>query len=94
MPRRVAIIGGGISGLGAAWALDRHPDRFEFRLYEANDRLGGNAVTAEMPQEDGGSIPCDISVTACIPSVYDHILLLMGELYMAVTKRSILNREY
>ena len=77
MPRRVAIIGGGISGLGAAWALDRHPDRFEFRLYEANDRLGGNAVTAEMPQEDGGSIPFDISVTACIPSVYDHILLLM-----------------
>ena len=77
MPRRVAIIGGGISGLGAAWALGRHPDRFEFRLYEANDRLGGNAVTADMPQEDGGSIPFDISVTACIPSVYDHILLLM-----------------
>ena len=77
MPRRIAIIGGGISGLGAAWALHRHPDRFEFRLYEANDRLGGNAVTAEMPQEDGGPVPFDISVTACIPSVYDHILLLM-----------------
>ena len=77
MPRRIAIIGGGISGLGAAWALHRHPDRFEFRLYEANDRLGGNAVTAEMPQEDGGPVPFDISVTACIPSVYNHILLLM-----------------
>ena len=77
MPRRIAIIGGGISGLGAAWALHRHPDRFEFRLYEANDRLGGNAVTAEMPQEDGGPVSFDISVTACIPSVYNHILLLM-----------------
>ena len=77
MPRRIAIIGGGISGLGAAWALARHPDRFEFRLYEANDRVGGNAVTADMPQEDGGSVPFDISVTACIPSVYNHILLLM-----------------
>ena len=30
-----------------------------------------------MPQDDGTSIPFDISVTACIPSVYHHILLLM-----------------
>ena len=76
-PRRVAIIGGGVSGLGAAWALHRHPDRFDFRLFEAQDRLGGNAVTADMPQDDGASIPFDISVTACIPSVYHHIVLFM-----------------
>ena len=76
-PRRVAVIGGGVAGLGAAWALDHHPDRFDFRLYEAQDRVGGNAVTADMPQRDGGSIPFDISVTACIPSVYRHVMLLM-----------------
>ena len=75
--RRVAIVGGGISGLAAAWALDRHPDRFDFRLFEARDQVGGNAVTADMPQDDGSSIPFDISVTACIPSVYHHVLLLM-----------------
>ena len=74
--RRVAIVGGGMSGLGAAWALARHPDRFDIRLFEANDRLGGNAITADMPQADGSTIPFDISVTACIPSVYDHVLLL------------------
>ena len=77
MPRRIAIVGGGISGLAAAWALNRHPDRFDFRLFEARDRIGGNAVTADMPQDGGGSIPFDISVTACIPSVYHHIVLLM-----------------
>ena len=77
MPRRVAIIGGGISGLGAAWGLHHHPDRFDFRLFEARDRIGGNAATADMPQDDGTSIPFDISVTACIPSVYHHIVLLM-----------------
>ena len=76
-PRRIAIVGGGISGLGAAWALSHHPDRFDFRLYEAQDRIGGNAVTVDMPQDDGSSIPFDISVTACIPSVYHHVLLLM-----------------
>ncbi|MCY3612232.1 MAG: FAD-dependent oxidoreductase [Gemmatimonadetes bacterium] len=77
--RRVAIIGGGVSGLGAAWALHRHPDRFDFRLFEANEHIGGNAITVDMPQGDGSSIPFDISVTACIPSVYHHILLLMQE---------------
>ena len=79
MPRRIAIVGGGISGLGVAWALDRHPDRFDFRLFEAEDRLGGNAVTADMPQDDGSSIPFDISVTACIPSVYHHVVLFMRQ---------------
>ena len=77
MPRRIAIVGGGVSGLGAAWALNHHPDRFDFRLFEAQERIGGNAITADMPQDDGQSIPFDISVTACIPSVYDHIVLLM-----------------
>ena len=79
VPRRIAVIGGGVAGLGAAWGLHHHPDRFDFRLYEAQDQIGGNAVTVDMPQDDGSSIPFDISVTACIPSVYHHIVLLMRE---------------
>ena len=75
--RRIAIVGGGISGLGAAWALSRQPDRFDFRLFEAQDQIGGNAISADMPQDGGGSIPFDISVTACIPSIYHHIVLLL-----------------
>ena len=77
--RRIAIVGGGISGLGAAWALHHHPDRFDFRLFEAQGRIGGNAVTADMPQDDGTSIPFDISVTACIPTICHHIVLLMEQ---------------
>ncbi len=76
--QRIAIIGGGVSGLGAAWALHHDPG-FDFRLYEAQAQLGGNAVTVDMPQDDGSSIPFDISVTACIPSVYHHIMLLMKQ---------------
>ncbi len=79
MPRRVAIIGGGVSGLAVAWALHRQPDEFDFRLYEAQAELGGNAITVDMPQDDGSSIPFDISVTACIPSVYHHIVLFMQQ---------------
>ena len=79
MPRRVAIIGAGVSGLGVAWALNRHPDQFDFRLYEAQSQVGGNAITADMPQDDGTSIPFDISVTACIPTVYHHIVLFLKQ---------------
>ena len=79
MPRKIAIVGGGVSGLGLAWALHRHPDRFDFRLFEAQSQVGGNAITVDMPQDDGTSIPFDISVTACIPSVYHHILLVMQQ---------------
>ena len=75
--RRIAIVGGGVSGLGAAWALNHHPDRFDFRLFEAQAQVGGNAITADMPQDGGGSVPFDISVTACIPSIYHHMVLLM-----------------
>ena len=78
-PRRIAIVGGGVSGLGTAWALNHHPDRFDFRLFEAQAQLGGNAITADMPQDDGSAIPFDISVTACIPSAYHHFVLLMQQ---------------
>lgn len=77
MRRRVAIIGAGVAGLGAAWALNKHPNRFDIRVFEANPQVGGNAVTVDMPQDDGTSIPFDISVTACIPTVYHNYLQLL-----------------
>lgn len=46
-PRRkkVAIIGSGVAGLGALWALNRtHHDVY---MYESADRLGGHTNTVE-----------------------------------------------
>lgn len=40
-PKRVAIVGGGISGIACLWGL-RDSD-YEVHLYEADDRLGGHA---------------------------------------------------
>ena len=40
-PRRVAIIGGGISGLAAAHRLRELDPAAEITLFEASDRLGG-----------------------------------------------------
>ncbi len=41
MARRVAVVGGGISGLAAAWELCRSGDDIDVTLLEASDRLGG-----------------------------------------------------
>src|SRR5271165_931161 len=52
--RRVAIIGGGVSGVAAAYQLAQQPD-VEFTLFEAAARLGG---TVETVHRDGFVIEC------------------------------------
>src|SRR5690606_38748062 len=41
-PQRIAIVGGGISGLACAWLLSLH---HQVTLYESERRLGGHART-------------------------------------------------
>jgi predicted NAD/FAD-binding protein len=77
MSQRICIVGGGIAGLGAAWALNQQSDKFDLQVFERNDRLGGNAMTVDVPQSKGPPIPIDISVTAFIPSVYQNYMELM-----------------
>jgi uncharacterized protein len=77
MKQRVCIVGAGIAGMGAAWAMNQHPELFEFTVLEKTDRLGGNAITVDIPQDKGPPIPVDISVTAFIPSVYQNYLEIL-----------------
>lgn len=83
-PKRIAIVGGGISGLGVAWTLQQHPERYEVTLFEEQHRLGGNACTVDIPQNDGSSVPIDISVTALIPSAYHNYVQLLKRLEIAL----------
>lgn len=52
--KRIAIIGGGLSGLSAAWQLTRNLQA-EFTLFEASPRLGGIIETI---RRDGFTIEC------------------------------------
>ncbi len=54
--KRIAIIGSGISGLGAAYALK---DTAEITVYEAGDRPGGHAHTMDVDYE-GTSMAVDV----------------------------------
>jgi oxygen-dependent protoporphyrinogen oxidase len=47
---RVAVVGGGISGLSAAWYLQRSAPDLRIDLIEADDRWGGKIITR---REDG-----------------------------------------
>jgi oxygen-dependent protoporphyrinogen oxidase len=54
MTRHIAIIGGGLSGLSAAWQLARDAQS-RFTLFEASPRLGGIIETIH---QDGFTIEC------------------------------------
>lgn len=47
-PLRVAVIGGGIAGLAAAYHLTRPGRDVEVTVFEATDHLGGNAYTVRV----------------------------------------------
>jgi hypothetical protein len=47
---RLAVVGGGIAGLGAAWLLSR---RYHVTLFERNDYVGGHTNTVECDLPDG-----------------------------------------
>lgn len=76
MPRdRVAVIGAGVSGLTAAYVLQRDHD---VTLFEAQDRLGGHAHT-----HDVGGIGVDSGFIVHNEATYPTLIRLFGELGVA-----------
>jgi predicted NAD/FAD-binding protein len=52
----VAVVGGGVSGLTAAYILQR---THHVTLFETEDRIGGHAHTHDVPLADGRVAPVD-----------------------------------
>lgn len=80
---RIAVVGAGIAGLGAAWLLSR---RHDVVLFEADSRLGGHARTVEVPGPVG-AIPVDTGFIVYNHVNYPHLTGLFRHLGVA-TKRS------
>ncbi len=79
---RIAVIGAGISGLGAAWAL-RH--QAEITLFEADTRLGGHANTVDV-ELDGVCHGVDTGFLVCNERTYPLLLALFAELGVALAQ--------
>lgn len=76
---RIAIIGSGISGLGAAWLLAPQHD---VTLFEANDYLGGHTHTHDL-QLGENSYRVDSGFIVCNPDHYPHFMRFLKALDVA-----------
>ncbi|PKP70822.1 MAG: cyclopropane-fatty-acyl-phospholipid synthase [Alphaproteobacteria bacterium HGW-Alphaproteobacteria-4] len=79
--QRIAIIGGGISGLAAAYLL---ADQHEITLYEAEPRLGGHARTVLAGLR--GDQPVDTGFIVFNYANYPHLTRMFAELEVPVQK--------
>ncbi|MBK7043240.1 MAG: FAD-dependent oxidoreductase [Rhodanobacteraceae bacterium] len=73
---KIAVVGSGISGIGAAWLLSRE---HEVTLFEANDYVGGNTHTHEI-ELNGAVYHVDTGFIVCNPDHYPHFFRMLGEL--------------
>lgn len=80
--KRIAVVGGGISGMGAAYALK---DTAHVTLFEARERLGGHAHTVEVDY-DGRRIPVDVGFIVYNALNYPNLIGLFDALGVATQK--------
>jgi uncharacterized protein len=75
--RRIAVIGGGVSGLTAGYLLARDN---EVTVFEAEGRLGGHAHTHRLARPDGTELAVDSGFIVCNERTYPLLTRLFGEL--------------
>ncbi len=82
--RNIAVIGAGISGMGAAHRL---ADTHHVTLFEAGDRLGGHARTVVAGKN--GDQPVDTGFIVFNYANYPHLAALFAELDVPVVKSNM-----
>jgi predicted NAD/FAD-binding protein len=73
----VAVVGGGISGLTAAYLLQR---THHVTLFEADPRVGGHAHTHDVPLSSGRTVPVDSGFIVLNDRTYPLLRRLFDEL--------------
>ncbi|QBJ98541.1 FAD-dependent oxidoreductase [Rhodococcus sp. ABRD24] len=73
----MAVVGGGVAGLTAAWVLKRDAD---VTLYEADGRLGGHADTHRITTPVGERLAVDTGFIVHNDRTYPTLLRLFAEL--------------
>ncbi|KAI0018742.1 FAD/NAD(P)-binding domain-containing protein [Xylariomycetidae sp. FL0641] len=75
--RRIAIIGGGISGIACAWKL--RDSSFELDIIEQDDRLGGHANSVPF-EGNGGKVNVDTGFIVMNETTYPQFHTFLTEL--------------
>lgn len=75
-PRRIAVIGTGISGMAAAWLLSA---RHQVTVYERESRIGGHSHTVDAPGKHG-PVPVDTGFIVYNEQTYPNLTALFAHL--------------
>lgn len=73
---KIAVIGAGVAGLGAAWLLSR---KHEVVIYEREDRFGGHSCTVDTPVR-GGTRAVDVGFIVFNERNYPNLVALFDHL--------------
>lgn len=77
---RLAVIGGGIAGLGTAWLLRK---RYDVTVFERERHIGGHSNTVEV-DENGRRVPIDTGFMVFNKVTYPYLIRLFDELRVPV----------
>jgi predicted NAD/FAD-binding protein len=76
----LAVVGGGIAGLGAAWLLR---NRYDVTVFERERRIGGHSNTVEV-DENGRRVPIDTGFMVFNKVTYPYLVRLFDELRVPI----------
>jgi uncharacterized protein len=82
---KIAVVGAGITGLGAAWLISR---QHEVTLFEAAPRLGGHSNTVEAAI-GGTSVPVDTGFIVYNTACYPNLIALFDQLAVPTAMTSM-----
>ncbi|HMO02162.1 MAG TPA: FAD-dependent oxidoreductase [Oligoflexia bacterium] len=80
-PRKIAVVGGGISGIAAAQLLS---ERHHVTLFEKNHTLGGHTNTRTVSDPKFGEIAIDTGFIVCNPKNYPNFYKLLDSWNVAL----------
>ncbi len=80
---KIAVIGSGISGLGAAYKLSK---KHHVDLFEKNDHFGGHAHTVKIPVEDDKEVAVDIGFMVFNKKTYPNLIKFFLENKIEIEK--------
>ena len=86
---KIAIIGSGISGLGAAYLFNREHD---ITLYEKNASLGGHSRTIDVPITSNHQQPVDTGFIVFNKSNYPHLVGLFDHLSVTYEESDMIKK--
>ena len=68
LPKRVCIVGAGASGMSAAYALSKHPDKFVVTVFDKAPVAGGMATSIDIDPSKYGATYINDGVQGCSPA--------------------------